>query len=174
MKNNAKVFLICGISGSGKTCFSKKLELSGIPRISMDEELWPDYYVLSDMISDEHRDYLYSEAIKRIRARIANFCAENRPCSVDMPFCKRAQREEFSKYIKSCGGEPVLIWIKTDLPVLKKRLAERCGKNGPNNLPVSEAEIEMYWRGFQRPEDENPVIIDGEQPFDIEEILKMI
>lgn len=174
MEEKAKIYMICGISGSGKSCFSKKLALCGIPRLSIDEELWPDYYVLRDLMTSEHRAYLMEEAHKRIKARIANFCAEKRPCSVDMPFCKKAQREDFADYIRSCGGEPVLLWIKTDLPVLKKRLAERAGKNGPDNLPVSEEEIEMYWHGFEKPTEESPVIIDGERPFDVEEILKTI
>ena len=164
--------MICGISGSGKTCFSKLLELEGVPRLSMDEELWPDYFVYSDFITDEHRDYLYSEATKRLKARVANFCADGKSVSVDMPFCKRAQRDEFRAHIENCGGEPVLVWIKTDLPVLKSRLAERAGKNGPNNLPVSEREIEMYWRGFQRPTDENAIVIDGEKPFDTDSFLE--
>lgn len=172
MENKAKIYMICGISGSGKTAFSKALELSGIPRLSIDEELWPDYYAYPGLLSDEHRDYLYSEAMKRIKARVFNFCAEKRPCSVDMPFCKKAQRDEFCAHIKSCGGEPVLIWINTPLEVLKKRLAERDGKSGPNNLPVSEAEINMYWRGFQRPEGENAIEIDGTKPFEIEKIIK--
>ena len=58
MEKKPKVFMVCGISGSGKTAFSKKLELSGVPRISMDEELWPDFYVLGNLISDEHKDFL--------------------------------------------------------------------------------------------------------------------
>ncbi len=174
MENRPKIYMICGISGSGKTAFSKMLELHGVPRLSMDEELWPDYYAYPGLLSAEHRDCLYSEAAKRIKARIANFCAEKRPCSVDMPFCKKAQREECRAHIENCGGEPVLIWIRTELPVLKKRLAEREGKNGPNNLPVSESEIEMYWRGFQIPEGENAIEIDGTKPFEIDEILKMI
>ena len=172
MEEKAKIYMICGISGSGKSFLAKKLALFGVPRISIDEELWPDYYVLADILSDEHREALYGEAMKRIRARVANFCAEKRPCSIDMPFCKKAQREDFADYIRSCGGEPVLLWIKTDLPVLKKRLAERAGKNGPDNLPVSEKEIEMYWRGFERPTEKNAVVIDGEEPFDIENFLE--
>ena len=100
METKPKIYMICGISGSGKTRFSKEMELFGIPRISMDEELWPDFYVLADMISDEHRDHLYSEATKRIYAKVANFCAENRPCSVDMPFCKLAQRDAFRAHIE--------------------------------------------------------------------------
>ncbi|MBQ2861558.1 MAG: ATP-binding protein [Oscillospiraceae bacterium] len=174
MENRTKIYMVCGISGSGKSCFAKKLALKGIPRLSIDEELWPDYYVLADILSDEHKEALYCEAVKRIRARVANFCTEKHPCSVDMPFCQRAQREEFRSYIESCGGESVLLWIKTDLPVLKRRLAERAGKNGPDNLPVSEEEIEMYWRGFERPTEENAVIINGEADFDIEKILKTI
>ena len=166
--------MICGISGSGKTAFSKNLELHGIPRISMDEELWPDYYVYPGLLSKEHLGFLYEQATERIFAKIRNFCAEGRPCSVDMPFCKRAQRDIFRAHIESCGGEPVLIWINTDLPVLKKRLAEREGKNGPNNLPVSEEEIEMFWKGFQRPYDEKHIEIDGNRDFEMDEILKMI
>ena len=166
--------MICGISGSGKTHFSKLLELHGVPRLSIDKELWPDYFVLSDFISAEHRAFLYEEAEKRIKARILNFCTEGKSISLDMPFCKKTQRDEFRAHIENCGGEPVLVWIKTDLPVLKKRLAERIGKNGPDNLPVSEDEIEMYWRGFQRPEGENAVEIDGEKEFDVDAMLKMI
>ena len=166
--------MVCGISGSGKTSFSKKLELEGVPRISMDEELWPDYYVYPGLLSEEHLDFLYKKATERIFAKIRNFCAEGRSCSVDMPFCKAAQREVFRAHAEKCGGEPVLIWINTDLPVLKSRLADRSGKSGPNNLPVSEKEIEMYWRGFERPTDEKHIEIDGTADFEIEEILKMI
>ena len=174
MENKPKVFMICGISGSGKTFISKKLELSGVPRISMDEELWPDYYVYPGLLSEEHLDYLYKQATERIFSKIRNFCAEGSACSVDMPFCKSAQREAFRAHVENCGGEPVLIWINTDLPVLKRRLAEREGKNGPNNLPVSESEIEMFWRGFERPFAEEHIEIDGNADFDIDEILKMI
>ncbi len=166
--------MVSGISGSGKTVFSKKLELSGVPRISMDEELWPDYYVYPGLLSDEHLDFLYKQATERIFARIRNFCAEGKSCSVDMPFCKLAQREAFRAHVENCGGEPVLLWINTDLPVLKERLSDRTGKNGPNNLPVSEAEIEMYWRGFERPADEEHIEIDGNKDFDLDKILKMI
>ncbi|MBE6893180.1 MAG: ATP-binding protein [Ruminococcaceae bacterium] len=174
MEKKSKVFMISGISGSGKTFFSKELELLGVPRISMDEELWPDYYVYPGLFSDEHLDFLYRQATERIFAKIRNFCAEGRSCSVDMPFCKASQRENFRAQIENCGGEPVLIWINTDLAVLKQRLSDRAGKNGPNNLPVSEAEINMYWNGFQKPVGESHIEIDGNKPFDFEEILKMI
>ncbi|MBR5310955.1 MAG: ATP-binding protein [Oscillospiraceae bacterium] len=174
MENRPKIYMVCGISASGKSCFSKQLALYGIPRISLDEELWPDFYVLKNMMSTEHRAYLYSEAQKRIKAKIANFCREGRACSIDMPFCKKKQRDEYRAHITENGGEPVLIWIKTDLPVLKARLLDRIGKNGPDNLPVSEEEIEMYWHGFEKPEDESAIIIDGERDFDIENFLKTV
>ena len=166
--------MICGISGSGKTAFSKEMELFGIKRLSVDEELWPDFYVLADVISDEHREFLYTSAMERIKARVANFCAEGRPCSIDMPFCKRLQRDFFRKFIEEHGGKPVLIWINTDLPVLKERLLAREGKNGPNNLPVSNEEIEMYWRGFERPTDEEHIEVDGTREFDTEKLINKI
>ena len=166
--------MICGISGSGKTVFSKNLELFGVPRISIDEELWPDYYVLGALVSDEHRDFLYKQAMERIFAKVRNFCAEKRDCSVDMPFCKRQQRENFRAHVENCGGEAVLVWINTDLPVLKTRISDRAGKNGPNNLPVSEDEIDMYWKGFQRPTNEKHIEIDGTADFDSDEIKRKL
>lgn len=174
MEKRPKVLLISGISGSGKTFLSKKLELSGIPRISIDEELWPDYYVYPGLLSEEHLDFLYKQAMDRVFSKVSVFCSEGRSCSVDMPFCKKAQRDAFRAHAEKCGGEAVLLWINTDLPVLKERLLDRAGKNGPDNLPVSEAEIEMYWRGFERPVDEKQIEIDGSAPFDIEKIIGMI
>ncbi len=170
----SKVIMLCGISGSGKTRLAKLLELNGIPRLSIDNELWPDFYVYSDLLTDEHRDYLYAEAMRRIISRMSNFCSENRVCTVDMPFCHREARENFRAQIEKAGGEPVLLWLKADLPVLKKRLADRKGKNGPDNLPVTEEEIERYWKGFQ-PITETPcTVIDSNTEFDLEAVLKLI
>ncbi len=166
--------MLCGISGSGKTRLAKLLELYGIPRLSIDEELWPDFYVLADMMSTEHREYLYSEAMKRIIARMSNFCREGRACSVDMPFCHRDTREAFCAQIEKAGGEPVLIWLKADLPVLKARLADRKGKNGPDNLPITEEEIECYWRGFEPITETECTVIDSNAPFDVDSVLKII
>ena len=97
MEKKPKVFMVCGISGSGKTAFSKKLELSGVPRISMDEELWPDFYVLGNLISDEHKDFLYKQASERIFAKIRNFCAEGRarPLSLSLKFSRSISTATF-------------------------------------------------------------------------------
>ncbi len=170
----SKVLMLCGISGSGKTRLAKLLELRGIPRLSIDEELWPDFYVLSDMLTREHRNYLYGEAMKRIVARMGNFCRENRVCTVDMPFCHREARESFCAQIEKAGGEPVLVWLKADLPVLKARLADRKGKNGPNNLPVSEEAIERYWCGFEPITERECTVINSNCDFDLEKILNLI
>ncbi|MDF2036483.1 AAA family ATPase [Cytobacillus oceanisediminis] len=34
------VVMMCGVAGSGKTTFSKKLEKEGFVRLSIDEEIW--------------------------------------------------------------------------------------------------------------------------------------
>ena len=49
--------------------------------------------------------------------------------------------------------------------MLKERLAARKGKNGPNELFVSEEELMRYWNGFERPlSEENATVIEQEQP----------
>ena len=156
-----KLYMICGISGSGKTFYAKNLEQQGVVRLSIDEELWPDFFVLDPLLCAEHKAVLKEQAFARIKSRAANLLAAGRDVSIDMPFCKRAQRDELRAFAAECGAAPVLVYLKTELPVLKARLAAREGKNGPNALPVSPEELEMYWRGFERPaEDENPIVIE--------------
>ena len=169
-----KLIMMCGTSGSGKTYFSKLLESRGYARLSIDEELWPDFYVLSDVLTPEHKAFLKKQGIERLKSRAANFAAEGKSVVIDMCFCHKAQRDEFRAFGESLGAEPVLIYMKASLPVLKERLADRAGKNGPNSLPVSEEELLRFWGGFQPPKGEGEVVIDSEKPCDIDEILKSI
>lgn len=156
-----KLYMICGISGSGKTFYSKQLEQKGVVRLSIDEELWPDFFVLDPLLGEEYKAVLKRQATERIKSRAANLIAAGRSVSVDMPFCKRAQREDFCRFAEKIGAEPVLVYMKAELSVLKSRLSERKGKNGPNALPVSEDELLRFWGGFERPSsEENPVIIE--------------
>ena len=160
-----KLYMVCGISGSGKTFYAKKLERQGVVRLSIDEELWPDFFLLDPLLSGEHRAVLKEQATARIKSRAANLAAEGRSVCIDMPFCKRSQREELREYAKKIGAEPVLIYMKAELSVLKERLAARKGKNGPNALFVSEEELMRYWNGFERPlSEENATVIEQEQP----------
>ncbi len=169
-----KLVMMCGTSGSGKTYLSKLLEERGFARLSIDEELWPDFYVLSDILSPEQKAFLREQGIERIKARAANFIADGKSVVVDMCFCHADQRNEFREFGKSLNAKPVLIYLKAPLSVLKTRLAERAGKNGPNNLPVSEEEISRFWNNFQPPTGEGEIALDSERLFDIDEIIKLM
>ena len=156
-----KLYMICGISGSGKTFYAKKLERQGVVRLSIDEELWPDFFILDPLLCAEHKAMLKEQAEARIKSRAANLIAAGRDVSIDMPFCKRAQRDEFRAFAREHGAAAVLVYLKAELPVLKARLATREGKNGPNALPVSEEELLRYWNGFERPApEENPIVTE--------------
>lgn len=38
--NNPKIYLLCGLPGSGKTTYAKQLQEQGVIRLSLDEELF--------------------------------------------------------------------------------------------------------------------------------------
>ena len=101
-----KLYMICGISGSGKTFYAKKLERQGVVRLSIDEELWPDFFILDPLLCAEHKAMLKEQAEARIKSRAANLIAAGRDVSIDMPFCKRAQRDEFRAFAREarCRG----------------------------------------------------------------------
>ena len=102
-----KLYMICGISGSGKTFYAKKLERQGVVRLSIDEELWPDFFILDPLLCAEHKAMLKEQAKARIKSRAANLIAAGRDVSIDMPFCKRAQRDEFRAFAREHGAAAV-------------------------------------------------------------------
>ena len=99
-----KLYMICGISGSGKTFYAKKLERQGVVRLSIDEELWPDFFILDPLLCAEHKAMLKEQAEARIKSRAANLIAAGRDVSIDMPFCRRAQRDEFRAFAREHGA----------------------------------------------------------------------
>ena len=99
-----KLYMICGISGSGKTFYAKKLERQGVVRLSIDEELWPDFFILDPLLCAEHKAMLKEQAEARIKSRAANLIAARRAGGIAMPGFRRAQRAPLPALARGAGA----------------------------------------------------------------------
>ncbi|WP_409291026.1 AAA family ATPase [Peribacillus sp. SCS-37] len=96
--------LMCGIAGSGKTTLSKKLEMEGFTRFSIDEEVWENFgrYAI-DYPAEEYRAnldkahiILFEKMLKLIEAGVS--------VVVDSSFWRRSERDRYRKAVEDAGG----------------------------------------------------------------------
>lgn len=155
---DAQVVLLCGVSGSGKTWFARKLEAQGYTRLSADRYLWDLHGPEFASWPLPKQQQAFMEASASMEKLLAKSIAEGKKVVVDSTLCKRIKRDSLRRVCAGAGVAPLFVWFDVPLPVLKQRLAAR-GGSGPDDQIVSTEQIENFFRGFECPEaDETDVI----------------
>lgn len=160
MRNSEnKVILTCGVSGSGKTYYSRKLQEKGYFRLSLDEYIWDIYGDAFTTFSQEKRGAIFMEASKEMERRLGELIDSGRKVAFDSTMCKRFKRDAVRKICRERGVEPLFIYFDTPFPTLLKRLSERKG-SGANDQIVTEEEVTRFYNNFERPgADETDIVL---------------
>lgn len=138
------VLFMCGISGSGKTRHALALEAQGYRRLSLDA-----YNSVGLGAAELDRDL--EELIRR-----------GVPVVVDSTMCKRARRDAVRELCRRCDARAEFVYLHAPLEVLRERLRHR-RNSGPDDLIVSDAEVEFYYAHFEVPAaDETDVLRPGD------------
>lgn len=151
---------MCGISGSGKTVFSKSIEKYGFLRLSTDETIWKKYGSEFTELPFETRKEIFQDADKEIRNKMQKtLLADGHKIVVDSTMCRRIKRDSMRALCSKTGIEPLFIYLEAPIEVLRQRLAERKG-SGPNDQIIDNKYLEMFYKNFERPgSDENIITI---------------
>ncbi|WP_036688308.1 AAA family ATPase [Paucisalibacillus globulus] len=154
------VVLMCGIAGSGKTTFSKKLEEEGFIRLSIDEEVWSTYGRYGvDYPREKYREYL-DESHARICDKLLKFIQENKKIVLDSSFWSRSEREKYKQLIEENGGKWKLIYLKVDDNELRRRLEIRSKRFDANAaFPITKEMLTTFLKGFEEPIGEGEIVI---------------
>lgn len=156
---DARVVLMCGISGSGKTVFARNLEKHGFIRISTDELLWKKYgkAFFSLPFRLQHDAFTIMNVV--IESLCMKLVGEGKNVVVDSTMCKKSKRDQMRERCRKIGIQPVIVLMDAPFEVLRNRLSQRKG-TGPDDLIVDEMQLRKFCSGFEFPgDDENPVII---------------
>ena len=148
----SQVVIMCGISGSGKTQYAQELEKSGYVRLSSDALIWrkagPDLFNLSN----EQQRKLFAECRNEILGCFSSLLNSGEKVVVDATNCKRAIRDEIRNICAKAGVKPEFVYCYAEKEELWRRLSLRKG-SGPDDLLVNKEQFEEYWKGFERPQD---------------------
>lgn len=142
---------MCGVSGSGKTYFSKILEKYGYRRLSADEIIWEDYGDTFVSLPLDKRKGIFSDASLKIERELKKAIQRGEKIVLDSTMCKRAKRDRISNLCRDASINPMFIYLKASLPLLLKRISQRKGHDA-NDQIVTEDQLQIFFSNFESPD----------------------
>jgi predicted kinase len=155
------VYLLVGLTGSGKTTFAKRrLEPSGAVRLSVDERVHDRHGRYG--VDYPERDYFGLEApvVAEVREELVDLIAAGRDAVLDHGLWLHSDREEWKKLVTEAGGRPQLLYFPVPREELLRRLEERNEREDGNALTVTESALDDFYARFEPPHDEGEEIIE--------------
>ncbi|MBQ8293873.1 MAG: ATP-binding protein [Alphaproteobacteria bacterium] len=152
----AKLFLICGFLGAGKTTVSKQLA-----KQYNAEYMNVDSHVTQLFARDEYEhnwEKCFSIAEDDLWQKI-KLCAQSDTDVVfDVGFWTRKSRDMASARARQIGMTPIVYYVYAPDEILKKRIAQRSGRIAENNIKNFDTIKQM----FENPQvDEDFVQVDN-------------
>ncbi|KPI06156.1 hypothetical protein OK006_6585 [Actinobacteria bacterium OK006] len=155
------VYLLVGLTGSGKTTYAKRrLESAGAVRLSVDELVHERHGRYG--VDYPERQYFELEApvVAEVRERLTGLVAAGRDVVLDHGLWLRSAREEWKKLVESAGGQWRLLYFPVERAELLRRLDERNARGDANALAVTESALDDFYARFEPPQDEGEEIIE--------------
>ena len=153
MASDSRAIIMCGISGSGKTRYSRILESQGYVRISADELIWEEYGEDFTSLAPEQRKAAFMAANTKIMSLARNLLMQGKSIVVDATMCKRVNRDAISAVCRQAGSDAHFVYLQVPFDILAKRLSERIG-SGPNDQIVPVEQLKQFYANFERPQDD--------------------
>ncbi len=145
----AKIYLIHGFIGSGKTTFAKSLEKeTGAKRFTPDEIIAERYGRNLSVVEIRSANLAVKEEIYE---KMKTAIKRKEDVILDYGLWKKQQRIELIEKVQKLGGKPIIYEVVCDPAIMKKRALER-NENG--NINITPERYDMYYKRFE-PMDED-------------------
>ena len=158
------VYLLCGLTGSGKTTHARRLEAEGCVRLSIDELVHARHGRYDvDYPASEYPRY-YEVAVAELDRRLVELLEANRSVVLDHGLWQRWNRDRYKSLVEAHGARWELLYFKAEPSVLRDRLAQRNMESGANALSVSDDMLEDFIARFEEPRGEDERVVSGTDP----------
>ncbi|WDZ93539.1 ATP-binding protein [Nocardiopsis sp. HUAS JQ3] len=154
------VFLLVGLTGSGKTTYARTvLEPRGVVRLSVDEEVHRRH----GRYGVDYPEWEYFErqapVVEWVRERLVALVAEGRDVVMDHGLWRCAERAGWKKLVESAGARWRLLYFPVGHEELLRRLSERNRRRDANALTVTPEALADFVARFDPPEGEGEEVI---------------
>ena len=156
-----EVLLMCGVSGAGKTTYSKQKEQEGYVRLAIDELIWEDYGVYGVDYPSEKYAKVSSLSSVKLKELTVKAVQEGKNVVVDSSFWAKSHRDAYRELLAAYDLTIKVIYLKADYDTLRKRLAIRNKVQTANSaFPITEEILQRFFSGFEEPVNEDEVVIE--------------
>jgi predicted kinase len=155
------VYLLCGLTGSGKTTYARRLEAGGAVRLSVDEEVHARHgrygvdYPMSEYFERER------PVVEELPRRLVELVESGHDVVLDHGLWRRRDREAYKRLVEEHGGRWRLLYFKVDPEVLRQRLANRNRRADANALMVTPSALEDFIARFEEPVGEGEELVQS-------------
>ncbi len=156
------VYLLCGLTGSGKTTYAKNLEEQGVVRLSLDEGVFNIHGKYGKDYPHEKHLELEEKIREELDEQLVQLLANGKNVVLDYGFWAKDSRTKYKNLINQHNGITKLLYFKTSPELLLKRLKERNERIDANSLPVDESMLKGFIERFEEPNGETEIIISQE------------
>ncbi|MDQ1293270.1 MAG: hypothetical protein QG608_1151 [Actinomycetota bacterium] len=158
----ATVFLLVGLTGSGKTTYVRAvLEPAGVVRVSVDEEVFARNGAYG--VDYPEHEYFARQApvLDWATKRTASLVAEGRNVVLDHGLWQKTERQEWKARIEACGGRWRLLYFPVPREVLLERLRARNECDDANALTVTPEALDDFFARFDVPCGEGEEVVEA-------------
>ncbi|CUU61270.1 Predicted kinase [Parafrankia irregularis] len=158
-EGGSEVFLLCGLTGSGKTTYAKKLEIDGVKRLSVDERVYARHGRYGVDYPEDRYFELEQPVVFEVEAELIQLIEQGVPVVIDHGLWVRGERARYKELVEEHGGRWRLLYFKADTEVLRRRLRERNHRTDGNALTVTDEALDDFLARFEEPVDEGEEVI---------------
>ncbi|MGI5201352.1 AAA family ATPase [Spirillospora sp. CA-108201] len=157
----ATVWLLVGLTGSGKTTFARHLEERGVVRLSVDEEVFRRHGRYGVDFHESRWFELADPVAEEVYRRLGELVKAGRGVVLDHGLWRRGDRDAAKKLVEAAGGRWRLIYLKVGRDELMRRLQLRNQRADANALLVTEPALEDFIARFDEPDGEGEEVVDA-------------
>ncbi|MFG1921076.1 AAA family ATPase [Cryptosporangium sp. NPDC048952] len=153
------VWLLVGLTGSGKTTFASRLVARGVVRLSVDEEVFAQHGRYGIDYHESEWPKKEAPVVEEIYRRLVGLVEADRDVVLDAALWRRTERDKVKELVEAAGGTWRLIYFDVSRDELLRRLAERNRREDANALLVTPEALDDFIARFEVPSGEGEELL---------------
>lgn len=150
------IYLLCGLPGTGKTTYAKRLEKKGIKRYSLDEMVFRTYG--RNFLAEDYP--MYERRAKSTLTKLAlDDAARGFSVALDFGFWTKAERAHYQRLVKRHGAEAKLLYFTAKKTELWRRIKRRNAHRRVDDHVITKKLFDEFITRFEQPLGENVEMI---------------